>query len=110
MARAPIFISRDIPGLGSVAPLAVNADASKVYIGRRWSKSRNRLNLLVLSLDRSGQVVGEPGAFPDSAVPLPFGGRSSVVLVHLHPGERKLYIGTSVDFPPLRPPWPAPNP
>ena len=106
MTRSAIFLSRDTPGLGGVLPMALNSDASKVYVGRMFSLARDRLNLFVVTLDSTGAVVGTPSRFPDSPLGLPVGGRSTVRLIRVDSSRRKLYVGTSIDLPFIRPPVP----
>src|SRR3954447_8286290 len=74
---SPIFLSRDDLGLGVVVPLALSG-RGLLYTGRVFSAARDRRNLLVLRLNPSGGVAGEPLAFPDTDVPLPFGYRSGI--------------------------------
>jgi hypothetical protein len=103
----PLVLSTSNPGVGPTASIALNNDATRIYLGRRWSMQRRRPNLLVFSPDNNG--VGQPREFVDSALPLPVGGRSTVSLIRHFPAYQKLYLATTVDYPHLRQPWPAPD-
>ncbi|GIJ43370.1 hypothetical protein Val02_02560 [Virgisporangium aliadipatigenens] len=98
----------DLTGIGVVTAGAVAAGrgGGHVFVGRSLSTQRRRLNLGVIGVGPEGGPAGAPEWFPDSAVPLPAGGRSSVGVAVTHPSGRRLYLGVQTDYPGLRQPWP----
>src|SRR5262249_7193204 len=74
----PVPLGQEGLHLGVIASTAVSPDGHKVYLGRRWSYDHGETNLVVVTLDASGKPVGDPHLYADSAVPLPFGGLSTV--------------------------------
>lgn len=82
-----------------IASIAVNANASRVYLGLRNSHDLLRRNLLVVTVDEAGQVVGEKRRYRDSSFDLPaiFDVTSNVETLLVDPIYHKLYLGLRVD-------------
>jgi hypothetical protein len=82
--------------MGLIGSLAVSPDGRRVYLGRRTSYERSRLNLGVLSLDAAGRRMGKLTLYPDSDVKIPLDRQSTVARILVGPknpaGLGKLYL------------------
>jgi hypothetical protein len=77
--------------------MAVSPDGTRAYLGQYASNDRDRMNLLVVSLDPSlGKRVGEPRLYADSTIPLPFGDRAEVDRILVDATNKKLYLISNV--------------
>jgi len=92
------MISQDGLGLDYRAgAMAVSPDGTRAYLGQYASNDRDRMNLLVVSLDPSlGKRVGEPRLYADSTIPLPFGDRAEVDRILVDATNKKLYLISNV--------------
>jgi hypothetical protein len=97
----PVLISRQKLGMGTIGSMAVSTDGQRVYLGRRSSYERRRLNLGVLSLDAAGQPMGKPKLYADgefTKLPIHFDRHSTVARILVGPEPknpqtpRKLYL------------------
>jgi hypothetical protein len=91
-AATPIVISKDALGLDYIGSMAVSPDGQKVYLGRRYSQDQSREDLAVLTLDSSGNPVGQVAFYADNTSPLPFGDRANVQQIMVDAARHKLYL------------------
>jgi hypothetical protein len=87
-----IVIASQKLGMGKIGSIAMSHDGSKIYLGRRTSYDRSRLNLGVLSLDPAGQPIAKPKLYPDSDVPKQFDHASTIARILVNPARAKLYL------------------
>jgi hypothetical protein len=102
----PIYVSLDdVAGLGPAkfSSCAVSTDGRLAYFGRTASYDPEMRNLVVASLDPSGNVVGIPQCYPTSAWPLaliegyPATDRynTTITAIVVNSTKNRLYMGES---------------
>jgi hypothetical protein len=76
---------------------AVSPNGRVAYFGRTASHDPEMRNLVVASLDASGNVIGIPRCYPTSAWPLapigPFDTHTTMTALLLNSPKRRLYMG-----------------
>ena len=88
----PIVLESQKLGMGKIGSMAMSLNGQRVYLGRRSSYERSRLNLGVLTLDAAGRPVGKPKLYPDSDVPKPIDRPSTVARIMVNPAHPRLYL------------------
>jgi hypothetical protein len=97
VAASPIHFSREELELSSILipiqTIAVNDNGRRVYFGQHESRDRHRLNLAVLSLDTTGNRVGEIRRYADSNnFILPFASTVDIRKITISAAYQKLYL------------------
>lgn len=94
----PSVLDLESLGLSHVSCMTASPNANRIYLGRRWCPSRERLSLAVASLSEDGKLVGPPRRYVDSILPRLFGARSTIDALFLDWSRRKLYFSFSIDY------------
>jgi hypothetical protein len=85
------------------ASCAVSADGRAAYFGRTASYDPGMRNLVVASLDASGDIVGIPQCYPTSGwslapingYPISSGYNTTITAILVNPAKSRLYLGES---------------
>src|SRR5215468_332149 len=85
------------------ASCAVSADGRVAYFGRTASYDPGMRNLVVASLDASGDIVGIPQCYPTSdwslapinGYPISSGYNTTITAILVNPAKSRLYLGES---------------
>lgn len=79
-----------------IESMAISPDGSRVYLGQSLSYDRHRQNLIVLTLDATGNVLGPVRRYPDTQdVSFMRGDRSDVATLLVSQKYHKLYVGVN---------------
>lgn len=97
-AKPPIVLQQEFLGIDVASAMAMHKTARRVYIGRYDAPDWRRRNLVVVTLNRKGQLVGTR-RYADSDGPLSWDTRSVVSAIVIHPKRPKLYVASYVSTP-----------